>query len=118
MKTILASLLLLAGLLVGCGKKEAAPDKAATNTAGSNPLTAPADYVGAIGQAKKYSEKAIDLAQVKKAIQLFEAQEDRFPKDLNELVAKQYLQILPVLPTGMKYQYNAANGEIKAIRTP
>ena len=105
--------------LTACGKKEAAPPAKATNTTtGGNPLTAPADYVGAVGQAQKYSVKAIDLASVTKAIEMFHASEDRYPKSLEELVKTQYLPALPQLPTGMKYEYDANTGRVKAVRTP
>lgn len=118
--------LLLAGciviILAGCGSKESAsaPTKATNtppDTASGNPITAPVDYIGAVGQAQKHSTKTIDLVQVKKAIQTFQAAEDRFPKDLNELVATKYLGVLPVLPTGMKYSYDAQSGDVKVVKT-
>lgn len=106
----------LALAIAGCGRKEANPSPKTTNTATTgNPLTAPADYLGAVGQAQKYSAKAVDLASVSKAIQMFHASEDRFPKDLNELIKEQYLPVLPQLPTGMKYSYNPTNGQVKAV---
>jgi hypothetical protein len=107
------------GLLAGCGKKEADPQKGATNSAASgNPITAPVDYLGAVGNAKKHAEKVIDTTSVSKAIDLFNAQEDRFPTNLNELVTSHYLPAVPVLPQGMKYQYNPQTGQIRAVRTP
>ena len=62
--------------------------------------------------------KAIDLASVTKAIEMFHASEDRYPKSLEELVKTQYLPALPQLPTGMKYEYDANTGRVKAVRTP
>lgn len=118
MKTELqfAAALLLA--LTGCKKtEEATPAKSTNQTSSSgNPLTAPVDYLGAVGQAKKYSEKAIDLAQLKNAIQQFNAMEERFPKDLNELVQQHYLVSVPVPPRGMKLAYNPQTGDVRIFR--
>lgn len=111
--------LLAAGLFAGCGKsKPAAPAAAAnaTNSASSgNPITAPVDYLGAMGQAQKHSVKVVDTVQVQQAIQQFQAAEDRYPKDLDELIKEGYLVRLPALPTGMEYAYNPANGQVKAV---
>lgn len=119
MKTTCFLLVLLAACFAGCGKKEtAAPPKKETNaTAESgNPLTAPVDYLGAMGQAKKLAEKTVDTASINRAIQMFQVQEERFPKDLNELVTKQYLPRLPEPPYGMKFDYNPQTGQIKVVR--
>jgi len=117
---------LAAGMfLVGCDKpatsvKPSTPAASAKkvdidNNSSGNPVTAPVDYLGAVNKAKKSSIKAIDIASVKQAITMFKSEEERFPKDLNELVAKQYLSALPAPPYQMKYQYNAANGEVKIV---
>jgi hypothetical protein len=108
-------------LLAGCGKKESAQKPASTNQAGTNlpsanPLTAPVDYVGALGRAKRMSEKVVDTAALNQTIQLFYAQEDRFPKDLNELVTMHYLPSLPKPPYGMKFQYDARLGQLKVVK--
>lgn len=100
----------------GCGKKGAEPKAAATNApTGGNPLTAPVDYLGAAAQAKRVSEKTVDLAALRQAIQLFYAQEDRFPRDLQELVNEKYLGALPPPPAGMQFKYNPANGEVSLV---
>ena len=114
-------LLFVAALLLtsaGCRKSEDTTSAKPTNQGSSsgNPLTAPVDYLGAVGQAKKYSEKAIDLAQLKNAIQQFNAMEERFPKDLNELVQQHYLPAVPVPPRGMKLAYNHQTGEVRIFR--
>ena len=121
MKTLtMLSLLAAAALLAGCGKKTEAPP-AATNAAAprydsGNPLTAPADYVGAVVQAKKYSEKQIDLAYVNQAIQQFQAGEGRLPKSLQELVDEHYLGQVPVPPIGYQIDYDPATGTFKVSR--
>lgn len=117
MKTRILSPLVLACLLIGCGHKEAAPETKPTNSAsaGGNPITAPVDYLGAVNQAQKHSVKVVDTVQVKQAIQQFQAAEDRYPKDLQELIKEGYLVKLPELPKGYNYQYNAANGDLKVV---
>lgn len=114
--TCLALGALGAALLVGCGGKEAPPAQPTNAAARGNPITAPVDYLGAVNQAQKHSVKVIDTVQVSQAIRMFQASEDRFPKDLNELVTSGYLPALPKLPTGMKYSYNPQSGEVKVLR--
>lgn len=103
--------------LFGCGQREPSAEGGKTNTAATagNPIAAPADYVGAVGRAAKHSAKVVDLAQVTQAIQQFHAGEDRYPQNLDELVKEGYLVKLPALPAGMRYDYNAANGQVKAV---
>lgn len=110
--------------LVGCGEKSAAPTKAgATNSSAAsfennssgNPVTAPVDYLGAVAKAKKTGAKVADLAPLRQAIQMFKTEEDRFPKDLNELVSKQYMPAIPAAPYQMKYAYNPANGNLSLV---
>ena len=107
-------LALFAFAVTGCGKKEEAPPPAKPASSG-NPLMAPTDYLGAVAKAKKASEKTIETAAVGNTIQLFQAQEGRFPKDLNELVTKQYLSALPKPPYQMKFDYDAKTGEFKVV---
>jgi len=129
LQTMKRSLSLLVGaglLLAGCGKKESAQKPAGTNQAGTNQpstnqasgslLTAPVDYVGALGQAKRASEKVVDTAALNQTIQLFYAQEDRFPTNLNELVTMRYLPSLPKPPYGMKFDYDARLGQLKVVK--
>ena len=120
MKTQLLFFAALLLAITGCKKAEETTAAKPTNQTSSsgNPITAPVDYLGAVSQAKRYSEKAIDLAQLKNAIQQFNAMEERFPKDLNELVQQHYLVSVPVPPRGMKIAYNPQTGEVKIFRQP
>jgi hypothetical protein len=116
MKAFVSALLVVLFFLTACGRKDSAAAAKPTNTTTSgNPLTAPVDYLGAVNQAKKHSVKTVDLASVSKAIQMFRTEEDRYPKDLNELVKEGYLPALPKLPTGMKYQYDPNTGQVKSV---
>jgi len=104
--------------LIGCKKAEEPAPAQATNRAASsgNPLTAPVDYLGAVAQAKKVSEKTINLAALNNAIQQFYAIEERFPASLNELVEKRYFPSLPTAPVGMKIAYNPKTGEVRMVQ--
>jgi hypothetical protein len=104
-------------LLAACAKKEEAKQQnLLTNNSSGNPLTAPVDYLGAVNQARKTAIKTIDQAGLNNAIQQFYVAEERFPKDLNELAQKRYIQAVPEPPPGSRFEYNAASGELKIIR--
>ena len=114
---LLASSLVFLLLLVACAKKEEAKQKnLLTNNSSGNPLTAPVDYLGAVNQARKTAIKTLDQAGINSAIQQFYAVGDRFPKDLNELAQKHYIQAVPEAPPGSRFVYNPANGEFKIVR--
>jgi hypothetical protein len=98
----------------GCGKKQGTEAKS-TNAVGSNPLTAPTDYLGAAAKAKQSSEKTIDAIAINQAISLFHATEGRFPKDLNELVTEKYMPKVPDAPYGMKIVYDADRGQARIV---
>ncbi len=119
--------LIAAGLfLAGCGGSNSGKQAQTTNSTATstnttvnyntgNPLTAPVDYLGAVAQAKKYSEKQIDLAYLNEAIQQFNAMEGRYPKDLNELMPN-YIGKIPNAPYGFKIVYDAATGTVKVVK--
>ena len=119
MKTLWCATMVLGLALVGCGKKDQPVAAKATNAPAEsgNPITAPVDYLGAVGAAKKHAEKVIDTVSITQAVDLFHAQEDRFPKDLNELVTTHYLQSIPPAPYGMKITYDPINGQVKVVKT-
>ena len=103
-------LLSLSGvLLAGCDNKQ-------SSTQGGNPLTAPVDYLDASAKAKISAEKTVDVVSVNQAIQMFGADEGRYPADLNELVTKGYLRKIPEPPFGTQLVYDAAKGEVKVVK--
>ena len=114
MKAICTLLLLAGFLFAGCKKKEATTADTAGQPASGNPLTAPADYLGAAANAKKSADKTLLSASLDQAVKMFSAQEGRMPKDLNELVPK-YLKSIPAPPPGMKFDYNPTTGEVKVV---
>jgi hypothetical protein len=117
MNKLFLPVLVIAGhaLLTGCGNKSA-PAESATNAPSGSVITAPVDYLGAVSRAQQYAVKTIDIASIKSAIQMFQADEGTFPKDLNELVQKKFLGKIPETPYGMKLQYDPATGEIKVVK--
>ena len=101
--------------LTGCKKQEAAKP-AGDSVMSGNPAMAPLDYLAAQAKAKKFAEKTITTAELTSAIQKFNAMEDRYPRDLNELVQQHYLQAPPAAPRGMGFAYNPQTGEIRIVR--
>jgi hypothetical protein len=57
--------------------------------------------------------KTVDTAALNKAIQLFNVEQGRNPKDLSELVQKKYMPQIPAAPNGMKIVYDADAGSVK-----
>ena len=115
-----ACLILLGLLVAGCDTKPK-PAAKKTNTppassSSGNPLTAPVDYLGAASRAQQTATKVVSASSLQQAIQMFYAQEGRYPKDLNELVSKQVMAKIPPAPAGMKYQYDPAKGEVKVVK--
>ncbi len=98
----------------GCDKKESAKK----SDPGGNPVAAPLDYLAAQGRAKKFAEKTITAAELTSAIQKFNAMEDRFPADLNELVREHYLQGPPAAPNGMRWAYDPQTGTVRLVAAP
>jgi hypothetical protein len=95
-------------LLAGCGK--------ANNAPGQNPLNAPADYVGALAKGKETAIKVTDIASLHQAIEMFKVNEDRYPKDLNELLQSGLIVKIPDAPYGQKLQYDATTGAITVVK--
>jgi stage V sporulation protein SpoVS len=114
----LCGLIFLAGALVviGCGKEqkpEQPPAPAAPVQSASQPNRD--GYLGTLVRGQKTAVKGIDTAALNQEVQLFNVQEGRLPKDLNELVAKQYLGKLPEAPVGMRLNYDAVQGKVTVV---
>ena len=104
-------------LLIGCGGSSDKPPQTTNGAAsGSSPLSAPADYVGALGKAQQTAVKTVDTASLNQAIQMFNVENGRNPKDLNELVEKKFIPKIPAAPYGMKLEYDAATGKVKVVK--
>lgn len=105
-------------ILAACGKSPESKEPAKDTASSGNPLTAPVDYLGAVGAAKKSAIGAIDVASLNKTIELFYATEDRFPKDLNELISLRYLPKLPAPPYGTRIAYDPVKGQVSIVKLP
>lgn len=107
-------------LLAGCGDHSGSGGAGATNTnssaSSSSPLTAPVDYLGAVGKAQQSAIKTIDLASINQAINMYKIEVGKNPPSLEELVTEKYLPRLPDLPSGLKYSYDPNTGVVKAIK--
>lgn len=113
------SLLLLGSLYLAACSKESppAPSGPVTNASRSadNPLNAPADYGKALVRAQQSAVKTVDLAALTRAIEMFQVDKGRFPKDLQELVAGKYIGQIPPAPTGMRIDYDPVKGTVKMV---
>ena len=95
-------------LLAGCGD-----NSSKSGSSGGSPLTAPVDYLNSATKAEQSAVKTVDTTALKSAIDMFNVQEGRYPKDLNELVEKNYIPKIPTPPFGTKIVYDATTGTVK-----
>jgi hypothetical protein len=106
-------------MLTACSEKsESPPTKTATNAAvggGTTPATASGDYLGGMVKAQQSAVKTIDVGSLNKAIQLFEADKGRPPKDLDELIKEKFIPKVPDAPNGMKIEYDATAGTVRVV---
>ena len=99
-----------AALLAGCG------DKSGSGTQGANSATNGfGGYVKSLGEAQKTADKTIDVSYINQAIQLFNVQEGRNPKNLQELVPN-YAAKIPDAPLGYKIVYDQNSGTVKVVQ--
>ncbi len=105
-------------LLAGCGKNSSSSHPQGTNSApATNAAAAPPSggYLGALMQADKSAVKTIDVSYLNQAVQLFNTQEGRLPKDLNELTPN-YVAKIPDAPYGYKIVYDATSGAVTVVK--
>lgn len=102
---LLASIALVF-LLAGCGD----------TSSSSTEMTNPADVTNnTLVNSKRTADKTIDVSFVNQAIQLFNVQEGRLPKTLDELTPK-YVAKIPDAPLGYKIDYDPQKGEASVVR--
>ena len=99
--------------LAGCGKNSTTTK--AINTV-SNAVDAPVNYLGAVMQAKTHSEKVIDVSYINEDIQMFNASEGHYPKDLQEMMPE-YLGKIPDAPYGYKLEYDTNTHTVSVVST-
>ena len=103
-------------MVLGCGDPESdsTPLDSGASEADSV-LTAPVDYLGAVGDARQRAVKALDVAALTQAIQMFQVSEGRNPRDLGELVTLGYIREIPEAPYGHKIAYDATNATVSVV---
>jgi hypothetical protein len=116
MKQTLLLPLALAFTLIGCGDSSNQTGGSTNAASSGSPITAPVDYLNSAAKAKQSMEKTVDVTSINKAIELFNAQEGRFPENLDELVAKKYLAQIPTPPFGTKIEYDPKTGAAKIVK--
>jgi uncharacterized lipoprotein YajG len=125
MKTSFLVLLAAGMFLAGCGKSTSSTPAApppGTNAPNTSQPTNKAEvahpsggYLGALVQADKSARKTIDVSYLNQAVQLFNTQEGRYPKDLNELVPN-YVAQLPAAPYGYRINYDPNSGLVTVVK--
>ena len=116
MKTTLFLIFAISLTLIGCGKNSSQPAPSTNATTSGSVLTAPVDYLGAIGKAQQNAVKTVDTTSLTQAIQLFNVDKGRNPKDLNELVQEKYIPQIPTPPYGTKLDYDPSSGHVKVVK--
>lgn len=116
---IAPSTLALAALLAtGCGQNAETKSKDSGGSSVGNPVTAPVDYLEAVNKGRKKAENTADITTVSSAVQMFKSQEERFPKDLQELVTEGYLKELPKDRYGRQLVYDPKTGQVRVDPRP
>ncbi|SRR5882672_6729485 len=105
-------------LLLGCDQKSSSSSGGTTNTSssGGSVLTAPVDYLKAAGKAQQSAVKTVDTASLNQAIQLFNVEKGRNPKDLDELVQQKFIPQIPAAPYGTKLVYDSVAGKVSVVK--
>jgi len=116
MKTTLFLTAVTSVLLAGCGEKSNPPAQTTNAPSGGSVLTAPVDYLAAVAKGQQSAIKTVDEVSLNQAIQMFNVDKGRFPRDLNELVAEKYIPKLPTTPFGTKLAYDATAGKVKVVK--
>jgi len=108
MKALFFVALVAGAFMVGCGDSDSKP----SGTPAASPA-ASSDYLSTITKAEHSAVKSVDLSALTKAIQMFQVEQGRLPKDLNELVSMKYIPKIPEAPVGQKIDYDANAGTVK-----
>ena len=102
-----------AALLAGCG------GKSGSGAQGTNSVSTATNgfggYVKSLGEAQRTADKTIDVTSINQEIQLFNVQEGRNPKNLQELVPS-YMAKIPDAPLGYKIVYDQNSGTVKVVQ--
>jgi len=106
----------LALALSGCGDKSVSTTSGTNSTTSANPLDAPGDYLKTAVKAQRDATMTLDTNSLNKAIDLFNVQNGRNPKDLDELVKERFIPSVPKPPFGTKIVYDAQAGRVEIVK--
>jgi ABC-type glycerol-3-phosphate transport system substrate-binding protein len=115
MKTFNCLFLSIAAALFMAGCGDSSKKTAQAVNAVSNVVDAPVNYLGAVAEAQKHAEKVIDVSYVNQDIQMFNASEGHYPKDLQEMIPN-YLAKIPAVPFGYKLVYDTNSYTVKVVK--
>jgi hypothetical protein len=116
-RTLFILILISAGLcLVGCGDKSASSSGSTNSVSSGNPLDAPGDYLKSAVKAQRDATMTLDTNSLTKAIDQFNVEKGRNPKDLDELVKERFIAQVPKPPYGTKIVYDAASGRVNIVK--
>jgi len=117
MKTLLLLVFPFAAvLLAGCSQESTPPAQTTNAPTSGNPPDAPGGYLGSLAKGHQSAVKTVDTTALNQAIQLFQVDKGRYPKDLNELVTEKFIPKIPDAPVGMKIVYDANAGTVKVVK--
>jgi hypothetical protein len=102
-------------LATGCGQSGGS-SQSSTNAADNATRADNVPYIGAMAKAERSAGAVSDVATLKPAIDQFQLDKSRYPKDLNELVTEKYISKVPEAPYGMKIDYDPATGAVKVVK--
>ncbi|MFO1477555.1 MAG: hypothetical protein U1F98_13005 [Verrucomicrobiota bacterium] len=112
-------------LLAGCGDNSAPSSgagsggtnaSASDSSGGGSVVTAPVDYLGALGAAQKKAIKTVDTSAISSAVRQFQVEMGRYPSSLDELVQQKYLARIPKPPYGTRLVYDPSTGEVSVVK--
>jgi len=116
MKAIVLLPVVALSFLTGCGQSGGSSTQSSTNAADNATKADNVPYIGAMAKAERSASATADMASLKPAIDQFQVDKGRYPKDLNELVAEKYISKVPEAPYGMKIDYDATTGAVKIVK--
>jgi hypothetical protein len=99
----------------GCSPSGSSSQPPSTNASANATNADNVPYYGAMIKAKRNATTVADVSSLKPAIDQFQVEKGRFPKDLNELVQEKYISKVPDAPHGFKIDYDAATGVVKVV---
>ena len=103
-------------LVNACNQKSDTPVVSTNSSSGASPLNAPASYLGALAKGQQAAVATVDTASLDRAIQMFQVENGRNPKDLNELVEQKVIPRIPDAPYGTKLVYDPASGRVSLVK--